>query len=505
MEAPLKDAFETAVILEALGYSDHDAQGFGYSDLFGFAEAIKRVAGPYAGQLPSDPAVARQRISRLSGFFGNLGWMLVLIALFVGGHSLWAARDVSAEAGAAMGLGVVLGLAVGGGIQQVASWKISYYYLQGNLPLVRFVMRRLVVVGIGLLIATATAAFLIAADGFPASVAALSAAYALLVGGYRLAIAPLIGLNRMKSVFTVTALGLAGMFAAYTLLSDLGVERLMAVLLSQLVGVTLISVLSGVTLGVLVGGLRLRPAPPVDAFHIQTQVLRRVQPPRFWALLFDSLPQFLFGTWFFLFLFGDRLVLWISAVARTSGYNAGYQIGVDSALLMIVPISAIHVPLFMRLSERLDDLALRTRCYDRQGFARSIGQAYSALVMRVSIPAAAICAIALLLADQIIDAVGGDGTSVRVFRTAIIGMFMFSLFLSNAALLAIFRRTALTGALLLVAAIMNIVLTSVFASLIAPAAAVLGFLLSSLFLAVASLISIARMSRRADHAYYAAV
>ena len=67
------------------------------------------------------------------------------------------------------------------------------------------------------------------------------------------------------------------------------------------------------------------------------------------------------------------------------------------------------------------------------------------------------------------------------------------------------RRTALTGALLLVAAIMNIVLTSVFASLIAPAAAVLGFLLSSLFLAVASLISIARMSRRADHAYYAAV
>jgi O-antigen/teichoic acid export membrane protein len=235
------------------------------------------------------------------------------------------------------------------------------------------------------------------------------------------------------------------------------------------------------------------------------EALRKVQPPRFWVLLFDSLPQFLFGTMFFLFLFGDRLVLWISSTARASGYSSSYQIGVDSALLMVVPISATQLPLFLRLSERLDDLALRTGCADRAGFARGVGRSYSGLLTRVLIPASAICAVAFLLSDQIIGAVGGDSTSVTVFETAIVGMFMFSMFLSNAALLAMFRRTALTGALLLVAAIMNIVLTAAFMTLITPAAAVLGFVLSSLFLALGSLIAVARMSRHADHAYYAAV
>jgi O-antigen/teichoic acid export membrane protein len=333
----------------------------------------------------------------------------------------------------------------------------------------------------------------------------LSAAYALLVGGYRLSTAPLLGLNRVKSVLAVTALGLAGMFAAYTVLSDLGFERLPAVLLSQLSGVILISVLSGATVGFAVGGLRVRPRRPSDIFRVRQEVLRKVQPPRFWVLLFDSLPQMLFGTLFFIFIFGDRLVLWISSAARISGYSASYQIGLDSALLIIVPISVIQLPLIRRLGERLEDLALQTRGSEGSAFARGVGDLYSDLLTRIALPTGAICATAYVFSADLVGLAGGDGSSTRVFETGILGMFLFSIFLTNAALLGMFRRTMLTGVLLLVAAVMNIVLTLGFVTFVALGAAVLGFVLASLFLACASFIAIATMNRRADHAYYAAV
>jgi O-antigen/teichoic acid export membrane protein len=507
VEAPLKDPFETAVILEALGYNDRDARAHGYADLFGFAAAVIEAAPPYEWHEPwVDTNGARQRAkqSSFAGFFSNITWLLLLVTLFMGGHSLWAARDLTPEMGAATGLGVILGLAVSGGVQQFASWKISYYYLQGNLPLVRFVLWRTIIIGAGLLLATAAAGFFIVADGLPMDLAALSAAYVLLVGVYRLSTAPLLGLNRLRSVFAVTLFGLSGMFTSYTFFTEVGMDRLMSVLLSQVVGVALISGSSGVILGFAVGGFRAWSRPPARVLLVRPEELHNVRPPRLWALLFDSLPQLLFGTLFFLFLFADRLVLWVTSPARDAGYNMAYQIGVDTALVMIVPISAIQFPLMRRLSERLEDVALRTGCGDASTFSASVGGVYRLLMVRMAGAAGAICALAFTLSNEIVGIAGGDSSSVGVFEAALVGIFFSALFLSTAAFVMTFRRIADMGALLLVAAVTNVTVSVGFVMLVGPSWAVVGFVVGSLVLALASFAYVASLIRRADHAYYSA-
>jgi len=88
VESRLKDRLETAVILEALGYKDEDAREHGFRNLFDLAEGVRRVATPYAWEEPLREA-PRKRESGfrlyLAGMFYNLGWVIMLIALFLGG------------------------------------------------------------------------------------------------------------------------------------------------------------------------------------------------------------------------------------------------------------------------------------------------------------------------------------------------------------------------------------------------------------------------------------
>jgi hypothetical protein len=504
VETNLKDAFEAAVILEALGYSDRDAKAFGYRDLFGFAGAITEVATVYGWTDPlAESGSARPRpISAFSGVFGNLAWMLLLITLFAGGHSLWAARDFGPDIGAAAGLGVVLGLAVSGGLQQFASWKISYYHLQNNRPLVRFVVGRTLLIGTASLALTSFVAFAIAARGFPTNIALLSAAYALLVGGYRLTTAPLLGMNRFGALLGVTIFGLVGMFASYAAFTDLGADRLTAVFLSQLVGVGLICGASALTLAI--GIRRPRAARPrSDILAVRSEDLRKIRPPRFWVLLFECIPQLVFGTLFFFFLFTDRLVLWLGPNASDPRSHIAYQIGIDTALLVLIPIGVVQLPLIRRLSEQLEDIALRTPLTGASAFAGSIRDLYSGLSLRMVAAALTVCGLAFLFSEEIVGLAGGDRSSVPVFDVGLLGIFFFSVFLTNSAFAMTFRRTAQMSVLLLVAFMVNVILSAT-ASSIGTYAVVLGFVLSSFLLAVASLVDITRIIDSADHAYYAA-
>jgi len=152
--------------------------------------------------------------------FYNIGWVIMLVALFMGGQSLWAAANMPVAVSTAIGLGVVLGLASTGGVQQFAAWKLIYYRSQGNAPLARFVMRRSLLWGSIVLVGVALVAGAVEVSvvGLPAPLAALSVGFLLLIGAYRLAMTPVFALKKFVALILASVLALVTMFVAFRVL-----------------------------------------------------------------------------------------------------------------------------------------------------------------------------------------------------------------------------------------------------------------------------------------------
>jgi len=507
-----KSRLEAAVILEAIGYKDEDARGHAFADLFDLADAVKEASRPYAWDEPVIEAPRRRDRGAtlyLVGTFYNIGWMIMLIALFMGGQSLWAASNMPVGVSTAIGLGVVLGLASTGGVQQFAAWKLIYYRSQGNTPLARYVMRRSLLWGsVGLVIVAVLAGILeVAAIGLPAPLAALSVGFLLLIGAYRLAMTPVFALKKFVALILASAVALGAMFAGFRLLAWAGVDRVGSVVASQVLGLGVLLALSIVFTRAFVFAERRDAGRPDDPpFYAAREMPTNVRPPRFWALAYEGLPYLVYGTMYFVFLFGDRLVSWLAPGLGplALNYNSSYQIGVDLALLLLVPITVVKFPVIYRLAEYLEVSSKGADAIRPGTFAEAVARFHTALLVRVLTASAVIGVLAYLAADWIVPFAGGDAQSVAIFRWAILGVFLFAVFLANAVFAMAFRRIRAMAVLLIVAAILNYGLGVLLAMTYGSGAIVWGFLLSATFLGVASFVHVRRLGRDADYAYFAA-
>jgi O-antigen/teichoic acid export membrane protein len=500
------------VILEALGYKDEDAREMGYRDLFELADAVKDVAAPYAWEEPLTETPRKpvgDLTLYLAGVFYNVGWIIMLIALLLGGQSLWAARDLPVEVSTAIGLGVVMGLVCTGGLQQFTSWKIIYYHMQGNRPLTRFVMRKELVLGGAIVLATAAvvAWVEVAFIGLPSPMAALSALYIVLIGFYRLMVAPVFAMRKFVALIVMSLAALVGMFASYQLLAIAGVGRVLAVVGSQILGLGLLLLVSLAFMVAFIFAEREEERGPNDPpFYAKREMPKKVNPPKFWVLALDGLPYLLYGTMYFVFLFGDRLVSWfgVGVGPFALNYNRSYQIGVDIALLTLVLITAVKYPLVFRLSEYLEKVSREASITDPRPFAKEVARYHNRLTLRVVVASVAFTSVASLLAEPIISLAGGSAESVGVFRLALVGIVLFSIFLSNAVFAMAFRRLGAIAVILLVGTVMNYALSATFALSFGPNLSVLGFLIGSLFLAMASSAYLLKLREAPDYAYYSA-
>ena len=503
---------EAAVVLETIGYRDEDARALGFPDVFGLADSVKEASSLYSWDEPFVEAPSRREQGLtlyLVGMFYNIGWIVMLIALFMGGQSLWAAANMPVAVSTAIGLGVVLGLASTGGVQQFAAWKLIYYRSQGNVPLARFVMRRSLLWGSVVLggMAVLAGVLEVAVIGLPAPLAILSVAFLLLIGAYRLAMTPVFALKKFVALIAVSALALASMFTASRLLGAAGVDRVAAVVISQILGLAVLLCASLALLWSLVfTDTKEVPNPEEPPFYARRELPKNVRPPEFWTLAYEGTPYLVYGTMYFVFLFGDRLVSWFAPGLGplALNYNSTYQIGVDLALLLLVPITAVKFPLIYRLADYLEANSRASTVVRPQAFTQSVARFHNGLLVRVLVAAGTFAAFAYLGADGIVRIAGGDAQSASIFRLALVGVVLFSVFLANSVFAMAFRRIRVMAVLLVVAATLNYALGVLLARTVGPDAIVLGFILSALFLAGASSAYILRLRTSADFAYYSA-
>ncbi len=525
VEPSVKDYLEVAVVLEIVGVTDDVVRLYGYDDVFALARAVEPLVEMYRTEpipVPVLPLTPPRSSATLffAGMFYNLWWVIMLVALFLGGQSLWASVRLPPAIATSIGLGVIFGLVTTGGIQQFAAWKMTYYLLQDNKPLARFVVGKSLFWGVVALLAVASGYTVLNEWLLPQAlgITALTVVYFLLIGLFRLLVVPVYAMKRYLTLFAGALVALGFMFGSLWFLDFAGLPRTDATIVSQTVGLLGLIAVSAFFLYVYVYRERSRTnGPDEPPFYSRPEKPKRVKPPRFVVLFHDGLPLIAYGSLFFVYLFADRLVAWWVAASNAGQaavaaadtalltYNASYQIGVDMALLMLIPLTGVKFVYIYRLSDSMRRV-LRWLPVTKPGvFGQWLATFYSRMMVSVWIAGLLFTGVGLLLSKEIIQFAGGDATSLAVFRLALIGVFFFSIFLANAVFSLAFRRTWGLAILLFAGIVANVFLAVNFATSANPSQAVLGFVLSAIYLGLASILYVYTYTGRADYAHYTAM
>ena len=508
VEGHPKDHLEIAVILEILGYTIQDANDAGYKNIFELAKdiyetiphlSVDDVIEQVEGEEPSGMLLF------FAGMFYNLGWMIMLISLFLGGQSLWAAKDLPVHISTGIGMGVLLGLVSTGGIQQFTAWKLIYYQGQGNKPLAKFIMKRNLIVGSLIILSTIGlfVAINILALSLPTQVILITLYFFMMIATYRLFATPVFAFRRFKALIFISISALAVMFTSYFVFASLGMDRVRAVIASQSIGLGILIFTSAYFSYRYIFSEREVREEDEPPFYARTDLPKNVKAPRYWVLLYEGVPLILYGTLYFVFIFGDRLVSWMGAGPMFINYNRTYQIGVDLALLLLIPITGVKFTYLYRLSGYLEKNLSKTDIAKYSDFSDALSKFYKKMVIGVSFFGGIFVLSAFLLGDWIVEAGGGNAESATVFKWALLGIFFFSLFLTNSVFSFCFRKHKAIVTVLAIGCIFAYALSYLFSTL-SQWYSVFGFLLSSFFLAVASFFLIFDMLKKADYVYYQA-
>jgi hypothetical protein len=510
--------YEVAVLLEVLGSFKKDE--LETTEFFEVSKQVQQLV-PFYSCPPVEPTklTGHSSISRMralvSGIVYSAVWSIMLIALFAGGISLWAAYpekvgSIPPLIATAVGLGVVISFIATGGVQQVFALRMSYYRLQDNLPLARKEAVRGYAIGF-LSIALAVTAFLLfnaMANVFPMELATYTVIFLVLLGGYRILVIPLYAYRKFHLVAFGLGLALVCLYSIFYWLRQAtpgAVDH--NVLIAQFVGLGALNVVTAAeciheVLNSKVSQNRDREDP---SFYQEAAPLRNVRPPRLSLVLFEMAPVLLFGTMFYVFLFFDRLLSWISANGPfLLTYNADYEFGADIALLILIPLTGIIQYFLHRLSDLLETESLGTTMPNRGYLRVTVGRFVARMFASIGLVSGLSVLVLWLYADQIVQMAKGNQESVMVLRLALVAYSIFAFFLANTFISLSFRRYAVPALLLVTATLTELGVNTICPRLFSDWNPVYGLLSSVILVTLIASIYTVGIIRRAHYSYYSA-
>lgn len=325
---------EMAALLESLGYNDRTAQELGYSNIFSLAAYLYDRL-----QQHPEPTAIRSEETEWSSFCGELiyavrkfslslayaiPWMALLTLEYLKPNAL----NVPPELGGALSLALIGSLITTGGFIQMISRSGNFYYGLKEPVLARYMCVKLLNVGL-------TTSLLLGVIGM-----IVGAYFHLFVGSYLL-----------LAAINFVALSLLWMFCAVLSVQGIGWCVLLVILLSA--GICgLIKLVAGagntlvLTLWPIMAVLCALVAVLVGFRRAEAKVSegQNSARPRFGVLSISLIPFFLYGTFYFSFLFADRLaagsaVPWVSGLSF--GIDPAYKRGMDLVLLAFLITAAL--------------------------------------------------------------------------------------------------------------------------------------------------------------------
>ena len=371
---------DVAVALESMGYTTTGARALGFDTVFDLALAVFDLTYlyyvPRTEVVPEAKPTWRRFVDDyLAGSWYGVPWILSIVVLFVGRVALWSSLDATPQVAGIVSLAFVVAAVMAGASSQMLARRGTFYFLQRNYPLVRWVVIRFLIYAVAttvLVIAVLYAFYVVPVYGLPLGQTFAEFAGAIFI--FLLSAAPLYMLRRFYTLALATGLALVVTVVGAHLLSGSsnGVRH------AQLIGLAL-----GSGAMVIVAASYLAIRNEVDSGLGASLFV--VKPPALRVVLWHSAPYGLYGMAYFVMILVGPLVVGF-AYGGSLGldqyvYPSAFQGSVAIALLeLVVLLGLVHASV-ERFGRRLLPLLerhtlerwARTRASLRREWTHSVG------------------------------------------------------------------------------------------------------------------------------------
>ena len=456
IQANVNNVADVLVFLEVLGYSDRTAFENGYSDLRELARKVYDYVDffenlPAGGEELKSPflvpiaSVKRRLLESLGFAFPGLA---TLGLLYTFGFSLWLTWILPLPVVTANAIGVFFGALITEGHTQTYSRTLMFAYNQGNTSESRRILKRSYY-ALGAILATCLVLLygLSGVLGVPQQLFVIAALATAGMAVPRVCFMTLYTVRRIGPVVLCYSLGFASLllvyFAAAPLIPDTTIRYLASL---SVTSVLLAATGAHYSRRVLLQREAVA-AGNIPHFFRSISVSRKTIRPRFAVQFWETLPYFLFGTFFFALLFGDRILSWafnplrgLDGVGLPLLFNTAYHIGADLAMFILFPVGLLQYVIITPIFEQLSNLSLELKVTEVHSVDRAMRKRYAVLQL-ASLGLAGAAALAIItLGPTLTPTLVGSEVSVGILRVAAISNVFLSLYLGNSLFIMVFNR-----------------------------------------------------------------
>ena len=477
---------DLVIYLEILGYNDAAVSDYGFASLLDFARYIFAYVDYFRADFAQSTTlfpvvkVKSAFLRILEGLALAFPIVAMLGLLMVTGISLWMTRIFPISIMTAFLAGVFLGILITEGSVQAFTRLFSFYYDQGNYGEAKRILNRN---GNFLLAALGVSIAVVLLVGIFANVSLLLLFISLFstvtIATHRSSYVIIFALKKFGAMVAAYAAALAVLYFAFTYTPSFFVSMVASLiqiaarpLTSEIIPIALARYFFSLLLAFLV--LSIPPAyydskimsikspsssvkPP--SFYSHANVKEETLFSRFGVQLWESLPYFVFGTFFFLTIFADRILSWIfnPFVADLGGglpfaFNSVYHVGADPALSILLVATIVAYVIMGPVYERLTAASSKLKVFESGAVEDFMQKTYNELLIATIVATVLVAFLLNYEALYIMKFLGGGVISLQIFRVASIADIFASIFFVNAMFMTLVNKVKVAALIALVCA-----------------------------------------------------
>ena len=413
------DRWAVAATLESTGVRDVDArERYGKRDIFDLADEVYALCLAAEATIPAEEEEERPRFALARRYLRG-GFFFIQVALQLGslaflGYGQWASLEFSGRQASVVGMALVLAFLLTGPTSQAIGYVGSFFSESGKHLLAARAVAAVFALGVALLLVGAA---LVVAANLPfgwydnRSLGA-GLVYFALVGWVSLTGALLYMLKQFAAMVVATVLGIA---VVGLMLNQAG----FGIYAAQWIGLG-VSIAIETTWAAVAIARRRRSTTPE---------LRLAKMPPLGVLGMLVTPYLIYGLAYFGLLFADRLAAWSAgAHGLPFTFRAPYEVGLDWALIAVVPALAMLEVTIYLFSQRLAAVASRYAIGSAAEHNRQLlhfRRRHSTYVLGLLVLGAAVTTGVLYLLAQghatKVSALFSDAITLRVYVLGVVG------------------------------------------------------------------------------------
>jgi hypothetical protein len=489
---------DIVIFLEVLGYNESMVTRYGFSDLldlaryiFNFVDFYSKESGP-ATQTTQPTKIKSLSLRIFEGLALAFPIVGMLAVLMITGVSLWMTRVLPLPITTAFLAGVFLGILISEGSLQSFNRIFMFYWGQGNLAESKRVLARNYYFLIAELSVSVFILFLV---GFVANIPLylifIAAFSTVTIASHRSSYMLIFSMKKLGHLVAAYAAALVALVGVYFLSAPFFSDVLTRYLLSLVAAFTVLSV-PAIYFHSKVMSSKATRAKNAPHFYRPQTITEGTISSRFGIQLWETLAYFLFGTFFFLMIFSDRILSWIFNPAVSvygSGlpfvFNAAYHDGADPALVILLVTTVISYVLVSPVYDRLANLNSKLKVHEARAVEDFFRNTYGELLLAAILASTVTAFVLNYEGSEIMFYLRAGAVSLGILRIASIADIFLAIFFVNAMFLSLVNKMKLV-AVTSVACVMIILTVGTLFGLAGFQYIIWGYLFSSFVAMIAS-------------------